>query len=191
MSASSAAAQERPSRAEAEAAVRQVLDEQVAAWNRGDIEGFMEGYWQSDSLRFASGGTVRYGWQETLEGYQRGYPDRAAMGTLTFSDLDVAMTAVEGYAELLMDRAFDDEYADLRRKLDERRRGGGPFVQLMRRLLGLGRKRRQYERGKDFFDGVADARDVETAALVWERPENLPTDAELDDPAAWLQRMGV
>ena len=69
--------------------VRAVLSEQQAAWNEGDLEGFMAGYVQGDSLRFASGGNVRYGWQETLEGYQRGYPDCAAMGTLTFSDLDV------------------------------------------------------------------------------------------------------
>jgi len=50
-------------------------------------------------------------------------------------------------------------------------------------------KRRQYERGKDFFEAVADARDVAYAARVWESPETLPTDAEIDDPARWLARM--
>lgn len=77
----------------ARAAIRAVLDGQVAAWNRGDVPGFMEGYWRSDSLRFASGGTIRRGWQATLDGYRRGYPDRAAMGTLAFADLDVAVLA--------------------------------------------------------------------------------------------------
>ena len=72
------------------AAIRAVLDAQVAAWNRGDVPGFMDGYWRSDSLRFASGGTVQYGWQTTLDRYRRGYPDRAAMGRLTFSDLRIA-----------------------------------------------------------------------------------------------------
>lgn len=59
--------------------------EQQEAWNRGDIEGFMDGYWRSDSLRFASGGSVQEGWQATLNRYHQAYPDRAAMGKLTFT----------------------------------------------------------------------------------------------------------
>ncbi len=110
--------------------------------------------------------------------------DRAA-----FDELQTAMTAVEGYAELLMDRAFDDEYADLRRKLDDRRGGGGPIQQIARRLLGLGLKRQQYERGATFFERVADERGLEAASAVWERPENLPTSDEIDDPTAWLTRV--
>ena len=106
-----------------------------------------------------------------------------------FRELDAAMTAVEGYAELLMDRAFDDEYADLREKVEARRRGRGPVAQLVRRLLGMGMKRRQYERGKAFFETVADARGVEGASLVWQGPENLPTNAELDAPEQWLDRV--
>jgi uncharacterized protein (DUF2342 family) len=111
------------------------------------------------------------------------------LDTEAFGELQAAMTAVEGYAEVLMDRAFDDEYADLRRKLDERRGGGGPIRQLAQRLLGLGMKRRQYERGAAFFRHVADARGIEAAGVVWERPENLPTRTELDDPEAWLVRV--
>ena len=106
-----------------------------------------------------------------------------------FRDLDAAMTVVEGYAELLMDHAFDDEYEDLRRKLDERRQGRGPLQQLFRRLLGLGLKRRQYERGKAFFEHVVAVRDIEAAGVVWERPENLPTNDELDVPARWVRRV--
>jgi len=105
------------------------------------------------------------------------------------ASLDTTMTAVEGYAELLMDEAFDGEYADLRRKLDDRRSGRGPVAKLVRRLLGLGMKRRQYERGKEFFEAVAAERGVEAAGAVWDRPENLPTDAELDDPKQWLARV--
>ncbi|WP_435129707.1 zinc-dependent metalloprotease [Halobaculum sp. D14] len=116
-----------------------------------------------------------------------------ANGTLSrasFDDLNTAMTAVEGYAELLMDRAFDEEYADLREKLDERRGGGDPLTRLIKRLLGLDVKRQQYERGADFFAAVADRTDLATASLVWERPENLPREAELDDPERWLSRVG-
>jgi len=104
-------------------------------------------------------------------------------------ELDTTMTAVEGYAELVMDRAFDGEYADLREKVDARRRGRGPVSRLVRRLLGLGMKRRQYERGKAFFEAVADARDVAFAARVWDRPGNLPSGAELDTPRLWVDRV--
>jgi uncharacterized protein (DUF2342 family) len=50
-------------------------------------------------------------------------------------------------------------------------------------------KRRQYERGKAFFDAVADERGVSGAAVVWEAPENLPSDEELDEPGQWLARV--
>ncbi len=110
--------------------------------------------------------------------------DRATLG-----ELDTTMTSVEGYAELIMDRAFDDEYDDMRRKLEKRRKGRGPIERLIRRYLGLSVKRRQYERGKEFFEGVVDLRDIETASRVWESPEMLPTDAELDSPRAWLSRI--
>lgn len=66
-----------------EIAIRKVLEYQQAAWNEGDIERFMEGYWKSDSLQFI-GRSIRYGWKATLEGYKKGYPDKAAMGILQF-----------------------------------------------------------------------------------------------------------
>ncbi len=72
-----------------ETAIRLVLAAQQAAWNRGDIEGFMDGYAKSDSIRFASGGTVERGWSALLERYHRAYPDQNAMGTLTFDIHDV------------------------------------------------------------------------------------------------------
>jgi uncharacterized protein (DUF2342 family) len=122
--------------------------------------------------------------QSTVEELASGGLDRES-----FTELDAAMTAVEGYAELLMDQAFDAEYDDLRRKVDARRQGGGPVAQLIRRLLGLGLKRRQYERGAEFFHAVAEAEGLDTASKVWERPENLPTGDELDDPERWLARV--
>lgn len=75
------------------AAIRAVLNDQQAAWNAGDVDAFMEGYWRSQDLRFASGGTVTRGWAETLRRYQVRYPDRAAMGVLSFDDLDIVLTA--------------------------------------------------------------------------------------------------
>lgn len=71
------------------AAILAVMDGQEAAWNKGDLEGFMEGYWQSDSLRFIGKSGITYGWQPTLDNYRKGYPDRAAMGQLRFTILRV------------------------------------------------------------------------------------------------------
>lgn len=71
-------------------AVRAVLAAQVTAWNRGDLDGFMAGYWQDEGLRFYSGGTVTAGWRATLDRYRKRYQaDGKEMGTLTFSGLEV------------------------------------------------------------------------------------------------------
>jgi ketosteroid isomerase-like protein len=75
----------------ADAAIRAVMARQEAAWNRGDLEAFMDGYWRSDSLQFIGSRGLTYGWQQTLDNYRKGYPDRAAMGTLTFTLLRVEL----------------------------------------------------------------------------------------------------
>ena len=85
----SVASQEAPGTDADEAAIRAVLAQQEQAWNRGDIEAFMDGYLRTDALRFASGGAEQRGWQATLDRYYRVYPDRAAMGTLTFDLRDI------------------------------------------------------------------------------------------------------
>src|SRR6476620_11539196 len=69
--------------------VRQLLTEQDAAWNRGDIEGFMKGYWLSDSLMFIGKSGITYGWQKTMENYKNRYPDTAAMGKLNFEYIEM------------------------------------------------------------------------------------------------------
>lgn len=70
-------------------AVRAVLDAQTAAWNRGDIDGFMDGYWRSDETIFVSGDSVTHGWAIVLEHYRKGYDSRAKMGQLAFSELEI------------------------------------------------------------------------------------------------------
>jgi len=79
--------------AAARSAIVQVLTTQTAAWNRGDIPGFMAGYWKSDSLVFIGRKGPTYGWQPTLANYQKNYPDAAAMGQLDFSGLRVTLLA--------------------------------------------------------------------------------------------------
>jgi beta-aspartyl-peptidase (threonine type) len=75
---------------EQRAAVQLVLESQVKAWNRGDLEGFMAGYWKDDGLTFFSGKDPTKGWQATLERYRKKYQaDGKEMGQLSFSDLDI------------------------------------------------------------------------------------------------------
>jgi ketosteroid isomerase-like protein len=77
-----------------EVTIRKILDDQTAAWNRGDIENFMSGYWQSDSLMFIGKSGVTSGWKQTLANYKKGYPDTAAMGKLSFNIIQVKRLSV-------------------------------------------------------------------------------------------------
>ena len=77
--------------AKAISAIRAVLDAQTAAWNRGDVEGFMDGYARSDDIVFVSGDTVTHGWKTVLDRYKKGYDSREKMGTLVFSELQIEM----------------------------------------------------------------------------------------------------
>lgn len=70
-------------------AILTVFQDQEAAWNEGDVDRFMNGYWNSDSLAFIGGSGITYGWQQTLDNYKRRYPDRQTMGQLTFTLLSL------------------------------------------------------------------------------------------------------
>jgi beta-aspartyl-peptidase (threonine type) len=73
-----------------EQAVKHVLVSQVEAWNKGDLEGYMQGYWRSPDLTFFSGGAVTQGWEPTLERYRKRYQSGGnQMGHLEFQDLRV------------------------------------------------------------------------------------------------------
>jgi len=79
-----------------QAAVRAVLDAQVQAWNRGDLEGFMAGYWNSPDLVFQSGASVTRGWQATLDRYRKRYQGEGKeMGRLRFDELDVQVLGAD------------------------------------------------------------------------------------------------
>lgn len=70
--------------------IRAVLDAQVTAWNKGDLDGFMAGYWNDDNLTFISGGDITNGWKKTKERYEKRYKaDGKEMGKLTFSEIHV------------------------------------------------------------------------------------------------------
>ena len=74
---------------EAKSAILEVLNNQVRAWNAGDIDGYMQGYWKSDSVRFVSGNGMTSGWNKTCDRYKKGYPDKASMGRLQFDHIEI------------------------------------------------------------------------------------------------------
>src|SRR5262245_47257123 len=111
---------------DAQKAIRQVLDAQVTAWNKGDLDGFMAGYWQSPDLSFFSGATKLRGWQATLDRYRKKYQGEGReMGKLTFSELDIELLGA--------DHALVRGRWQLALKKDN---PGGLFTLVFRRLPG-------------------------------------------------------
>jgi ketosteroid isomerase-like protein len=81
-----------------QAAVKKVLDDQVVAWNKGDLEGFMAGYWKSEKLSFYSGDKKTAGWQATLDRYRKKYQGEGKeMGKLAFEELSIELLG-DGHA---------------------------------------------------------------------------------------------
>lgn len=99
------------------------LETQQKAWNRGDVRGFMEYYWHSDSLKFITSKKVTYGWQQTLDNYLRSYPDQETMGRLTFSIVEATALSdtavyVIGKWTLLKQKPAGGHFTLMWRKLD-------------------------------------------------------------------------
>lgn len=69
--------------------IRQILQKQTEAWNKGDIDAFMNGYWNNDSLLFVGKNGPTYGYQNTLNNYKKSYPNKDYMGQLQFTLLEV------------------------------------------------------------------------------------------------------
>ena len=93
--------------------IRAVLDQQMADWNAGDIKGFMRGYAKSESTRFASGNDVTRGWQTVFDRYVAHYGDRAAMGRLSFSELEITpltQSTVEVFGHWRLEREKDSPH---------------------------------------------------------------------------------
>jgi len=86
-----ASGQPNEDRKRVESDILKVMDAQTTAWNRGDIDAFMQGYWNSEKLVFASGDDITRGWRPTLDRYKKNYDTKAKMGTLAFSGLEVSV----------------------------------------------------------------------------------------------------
>ena len=81
-----------------EKAITQLLQEQVVAWNNFDLETFMQGYWKNDSLMFIGKTGVTYGWQNTLDNYKKGYPNKEAMGDFTSTIIQMKRLSKKFYS---------------------------------------------------------------------------------------------
>jgi len=106
-------------------AIRKVLTTQTEAWNKGDIDEFMKGYWKNDSLKFIGKSGVTYGYQQTLERYKRNYGDTVKMGKLSFDILEVKKLSVDYY--FVLGRFF------LKRSIGDL---DGTFTLLFRKING-------------------------------------------------------
>ena len=109
----------------AETEIRRLLATQTDSWTRGDVEGFMQTYWKSDSLMFIGSKGVVRGWQQTLDNYKKGYPDTATMGKLSFDIIQI--------------KPLSDEYAFVVGKWMLKRSIGdvsGHYTLLLRRMDG-------------------------------------------------------
>ena len=106
-------------------AILDILETQRSAWNKGNLEDFMQTYWKSDSLLFVGQSGPKYGWQTTLDNYRKSYPNRAAMGTLSFDIKEVRF--------LTRDDAFVLGAWHLQREKDA---PNGYFTILLRKIDG-------------------------------------------------------
>jgi hypothetical protein len=75
--------------AQSQERITNILNDQINQWNEGNIEGFMQGYWKSDSLKFITKNGINLGWQAVYERYLNAYPSKERMGKLAFSDLNI------------------------------------------------------------------------------------------------------
>ena len=106
--------------------IRNILADQISFWNKGDIPGFMQGYWNSDSLVFVGKNGPTYGYNNTLRNYQKNYPNKDYMGILNFDILSVQ--------PMEKDHFFVIGKFMLQRKVGD---ASGHFTLIFRRIKGV------------------------------------------------------
>lgn len=114
-----------PAQSKAERDILSILDRQTQAWNRGDLEGFMDGYWVSDSLMYIGKQGVTYGYAPTLRRYRENYGDTSRMGRLTFHILHVKRLSAR-YVHVVGRWSLRRSAGDV----------GGHYTLLFRRMAG-------------------------------------------------------
>jgi len=102
------------------------------------------------------------------------------------------MSLLEGHADVVMDGVGPEvipSVAEIRRKFNQRRKGAGSLDKMLRRLLGVDAKMRQYRDGAAFVNAAIDKVGMDGFNAVWEKPANLPTKSEILDPQSWVTRV--
>lgn len=106
--------------------IRSILSDQTTQWNKGNIEGFMKGYWNNDNLLFIGQNGPKYGYKTTLENYKKNYPDTVVMGKLSFNILKVQQLSSDYYFVLgkwMLQRSIgnlDGHYTLLFRRINKK-----------------------------------------------------------------------
>ena len=169
------------------------------AWLRGHLGGLLEEYLATVDVRVergAAGGLPSIpNLQRLVELFREGGLIALVQTREQRRILDgvqATMAVIEGYSEHVMDAVGErvlPHYAGLREAMERRRRSRSAPERILQRLLGLDMKMRQYELGKRFCDAVVEQRGIKSLNRVWSSPEALPTMAELNDPAAWIERV--
>jgi coenzyme F420 biosynthesis associated uncharacterized protein len=169
-------------------------------WLRGYVQGMMTEFLLAseldpgaiaDRLRAAAGavaGAVRGGDSESLVEAIQTPAQRELLDKLT-----AVMTLVEGHGDYVMDAVGPQvvpSVAEIRERFNSRRGSAGRAEQILRRILGIDLKMKQYAEGSRFVRTVVDEAGMANFNKVWTSPETLPTRTELANPAAWLARVG-
>ena len=168
-------------------------------WLRGYVQGMMTEFLLASDLdagailermRSAAGAVadaVRGGEGESLIEAMQTPAQRALLDKLT-----AVMTLVEGHGDYVMDAVGPSvvpSVADIREKFSHRRGSAGRAEQILRRILGIDLKMKQYEQGSRFVSAVVEEAGMAGFNKVWTSPETLPTRDELADPSEWLERV--
>jgi coenzyme F420 biosynthesis associated uncharacterized protein len=170
-------------------------------WLHGHVAGLVAELLRSAELRMDTGRKLRLPSQQEI----RRVANAVRSGDLisifaspsereTLDRVQAVMAVIEGHAEHVMDAVAPDllpSLPQLREALDRRRRSQSTVSRVFAKLLGLELKLRQYEQGKFFCDAIVEAAGTTALSRVFSGPEALPTLAELDEPQAWLQRVGL
>jgi len=169
-------------------------------WLRGYVQGMMTDFLLAsdldagaivERLRAAAGavaGAVRGGDGESLVEAMQTPAQRQLLDKLT-----AVMTLVEGHGDYVMDAVGPQvvpSVAEIRERFNSRRGSAGRMEQILRRILGIDLKMKQYAEGSRFVRAVVDEAGMAGFNKVWTSPETLPTRAELSSPADWLARVG-
>jgi coenzyme F420 biosynthesis associated uncharacterized protein len=179
-------------------ALTHVVQFTAVPWLRDHLGGLLRTYLDTVDVQIKAGAAGGLPAMPNIQELVERFRDGGLMALIQnreqrdlMNQLQPVMAVIEGYSEHVMD-ALGAElvpgYERLRDAMDRRRRDRSAPERILQKLLGLDLKMRQYEQGKRFCDAVADEVGIEGLNAVWRAPADMPTPAELDDPAAWIRR---